>query len=88
MAVNNQTNGSQTRMPLPGEKSAPKWTGKEKHIPEFIRTFEVVADQANLSDENEWKQLGRYCKRPKDQELIENLPGFKTNWEEYKKDIM
>lgn len=66
----------QVWMPLPGERSAPKWSSKEKDIPEFIRSFEVAADQANLTNQNKWTQLGHYCKRPSDQEL----DNWKLTW--------
>lgn len=77
-----------TRMPIPSEKSAPKWDGKEKNVAEFLRNFEVVADQANLSELQKRIQLGRYCRKAEDQNLLEQLPGFKTSWDDYKLDII
>ena len=80
--------GNVSRMPIPDEKAAPKWNGKEKSVSEFLRSFEVSAAQANLTDDEKRTQLGRYCKRPEDQALLEQLPGFSKTWDDYKKDIL
>lgn len=77
-----------TRMPLPGERSAPRWSGKEKKLAEFLRNFEVAAKQAKLTDEERRNQLGLYITKGHLQDLLESLPGFKDTWEKYKEDIL
>lgn len=76
------------RMPLPGERSAPRWRGKEGKLAEFLRSFEVAAKQAKLSDGEMRKQLGLYISKAHTQKLLESLPGFLVSWEKYKEDIL
>lgn len=82
----NQTHHA--KMPRPYDRGAPKWKGKSSQVHQFLRSFEVIAQQAGLSDKEMRKQLGRYCHDEVDQKLLEGLPGFKKDWEAYKKDIL
>ena len=80
-----------TQMPLPGEKAAPKWNGKEKELMEFLRSFETAATRAGLSSQDKCIQLGRYCKHAEDQDLLESLDSFKAtakDWNAYKQEIL
>ena len=82
---------NQKPMPLPREKAAPRWSGKERDLIEFLRSFEMAAEQPGLTGEEKVVQLGRYCRRDEDQALIEDLPGYPVatrNWDTYKKAIL
>ena len=56
------------QMPNPLERRAPRWTGKEKTVAEWLRSFEMAAQQAGLTDLEMRMQLGLYCKYPADQQ--------------------
>jgi len=82
----------QTRptMPFPLEEAAPRWNGRAKRLPQFLRQFEITAEMVGLSDEEKCLQLGRYCNRGEDQKFLESLDGYafpSRNWQTYKKSI-
>jgi hypothetical protein len=80
----------QKPMPFPRERAAPKWSGKEKHLMEFLRSFETAAAQAGLTSDQKCVQLGKYCKHAEDQDLLESLDGFAPprNWDDFKAAIL
>jgi hypothetical protein len=76
-------------MPLPSEKSAPKWDGRAKTLLEFLRSFEAAATQARLTGNEKVEQLGQYCLKYEDQDLLETLSGFAgRDWAVYRASIL
>ena len=77
-------------LPVPGSKSAPKkFKGKYSNIKPFIKHYEKLCVQKEVTDEQEKiENITQYCSRDV-REFIEGLPSYEgKNWKLFEQDLM
>ena len=59
---------SPKRMPMRGERRAPRFTGKPEELPRYFDDFELLADDVELDDEARVEWACRYVENYTDEE--------------------
>ena len=79
-----------SRMPMRGERRAPKFIGKAEELPRFFSDVENLAEEAELDDEEMVKWACRYVESVAEEETWKTARAYgsaKYTWEDFKKEI-